>query len=266
MTLRFSPALQNFVAETGSWKRAFDNGHILIYTGAQPATPNLAATGTLLATITNASGSKTSEVAALGVITYSSSGGSVDDVTLAGLDILGGAVSYDTSLTVTAAAVALKINRNPKNTLVVATSSGAVLTLTARPGLGTLLNSATLSSGTTTMSSTITSTSFGSGTGGGTAGVSAVNGLTMDYNAAAGVMTKNASETWSGVAVADGTAGWFRYCGSVADAQSLDSSAVYPRMDGSIAVTGADMSMSSTVITTSATQTIDSFSFTVPAA
>ena len=42
MTLRFSPALQNFIATQGSWKNFFDQGSIEIYTGAQPATPDLA--------------------------------------------------------------------------------------------------------------------------------------------------------------------------------------------------------------------------------
>ena len=268
MTLRFSPALQNFVAQTGSWKDAFDGGSIEIYTGAQPATPNLAVTGTLLATITLASGAKTSEVAATGVITYTSSGGSVDTVSLLGLDILGGAVSYDTSLTVTAAAVALKINRNPKNKFVTATSSLGVLTLTALPGFGTLLNSAALATTTTTMSGAVTSTTFGSGTGGSVAGVNGANGLKMDYSAAAGLMVKDTTQTWSGVGVASGTqtAGWFRYISSVADAGALDSSSVYLRMDGSIAVSGADMNMSSTSIANGATQTITAFSFTVPAA
>lgn len=268
MTLRFSPALQNYIAEIGSWKGALDNGTIEIYTGSQPATADLAPTGTLLATITVDSAAKTDEVAATGVITYTSSGGSVDTVSLLGLDILGGSVAYDTSLTVTAAAVALKINRNPKNKFVVATSSLGVLTLTARPGFGTLLNSAALATTTTTMSGAVTSTSFGSGTGGSVAGVNAANGLRMDYNAAAGVMTKDTTQTWSGVAVGAGTqtAGWFRYKGSVADAGALDSSAVYRRMDGAIATAGAEMNMTSTAIANGVTVTLGSFSFTIPAA
>jgi hypothetical protein len=268
MTLRFSPALQNFIAEDASWKDFFDNGSIEIYTGTQPATADLAPTGTLLVTLTSSSGAKTNEVAGTGVITYTSSGGSVDTVSLLGLDILGGAVAYDTSLTVTAAAVALKINRNPKNKFVIATSSLGVLTLTALPGFGTLLNSAALATTTTTMVGTVTSTTFGSGTGGSVAGVNAANGLKMDWNAAAGVLTKDVTQTWSGVAVGAGTqtAGWFRYKGGVVDAGALDASAVFKRMDGSIATSGADMNMSSTAIANGATITLSTFSFTIPAA
>ena len=270
MTLRFSPALQNFVAAEGSWKDAIDEGSIEIRSGTQPATPDLAVTGTLLATITSSAGTKTNEVRATGVVTLSVGAVSSDTLLtlkLLGVDLLDGTVAFDTSLTVTATAAALKINRNPKNKLVVATSSGAVITLTAQPGIGALLNAAALA--TTVggnMVAAVTSTTFGSGTGGSVVGVSAVNGLKLDYNAAAGVITKDTTQTWSGTAVATGTAGWFRYKGSVVDAGALDSSAVFLRMDGSVATSGADMNMSSTSITNAALQTLSSFSFTIPAA
>lgn len=270
MTLRFSPALQNFIAAEGSWKDALDEGSIEIYSGTQPATADLAVTGTLLATITSGGGTKTNEIRATGVVTLSVGAVASDTLatlTLLGVDLLGGAVAFDTSLTVTAAAAALKINRNPKNHFVIATSSVAVITLTAKPGFGALLNSAALA--TTVggnMIAAVTSTSFGSGTGGSVAGVSAVNGLKLDYNAAAGVITKDTTQTWSGTAVASDTAGWFRYKGSVVDAGALDSSAVFIRMDGNIATSGGDMNMSSTVVTSGAVQTISTFSFTVPAA
>lgn len=270
MTKRYSPALQNFIATEGSWKDAFDEGSIEIYSGTQPATADLAVTGTLLATITSSAGTKTNEIRGTGVITLTVGAVASDTVatiTLSGEEIMGSATAFDTSLTVTATNVALKINRNPKNKLVVATSSGAVLTLTAQPGLGALLNSVALA--TTVggnMVAAVTSTSFGSGTGGGVAGVSAVNGLKMDYNAAAGMFTKDATQTWSGTAAATGTAGWFRYKGSVVDAGALDSSAVFKRMDGSIATSGGDMNMSSTSITSGALQTLSQFEFTIPAA
>ena len=267
MALRFSPGLQNFVAQQGSWKRAFDNGVIEIYTGSQPATPDLAVTGTLLVTLTDSAGAFTPETLGTGVLTLSgTTAGSVDTLTLLGVEIMGSVTAYNTSLTQTAADVCLKVNRNPKNCMVVATNSGAVITLTARPGFGTLLNSAALTITSTTMTSAVTSTSFASGTGGSVAGINPANGLQMDYNAAAGVLTKNTTQTWSGTAVATGTAGWFRYKGSVSDAGSLDSVAAYRRMDGNIATSGANLNMSSTSIVSSALQTLSTFSFTVPAA
>lgn len=268
MTLRFSPALQNFIAERGSWKDFFDNGSINIYTGAQPATSDLAATGTLLATITSASASLTSEIKATGVITLTGSLGSVDTITLLAKEIMGSSTPFNASLTQTAADICLKINRNPKNKWVVATNVAGVITLTAVPGLGALINAAALATTVTTMAAAITSTTFGSGTGGSAAGVDAANGLKMDYNAAAGVFTKDTTQTWSGTAVGAGTqtAGWFRYVSSVVDAQALDSAAAFLRMDGAIATSGAQLNMSNTSITNGATQTISTFSVTIPAA
>ena len=138
MTLRFSPAFTNFIAADGSYKDALDHGHILIYSGTQPATADLAVTGTLLATITSSAGTKTSEVRATGVLTISgTTSGTIDTCTLMGIDILGGAVTHDGSHTTTAASVALKINRSPTNKLVTATNVLGVITLTALPGYGT---------------------------------------------------------------------------------------------------------------------------------
>lgn len=272
--LRFSPAAQNFIAEGGSYKEMFDNGAIDIYTGSQPATADLAPTGTLLVTITSGAGALTNETRAVGVVTLSvgsTTGDNVTTFTLSGVEIKGKTTNWNTSLTQTAADVCTDINRCPSNKMVVATSSGAVITLTARPGFGTYLNGAALAVGVAgSMSAAITSTTFGSATGGGVQGVAAVNGLRMDYNATAGVMTKDTSQTWSGTAVGAGTqtAGWFRYRSSKADAGALDSATppVYMRMDGAIATSGSEMNMSSTSITNGALQTLSTFAFTVPAA
>ena len=89
----------------------------------------------------------------------------------------------------------------------------------------------------------------------------ATNGLTFSA-AAAGAVAK--SGVWSFNGVAGGTAGWFRFKGNATDAGA--SSAVLPRLDGSIAVSGADMNLSNITIAISAPTTIDSFTFTVPAA
>lgn len=264
MALRFSPALQNFIAARGSWKTALDNGSIQIYTGSQPATADLAASGTLLVTLTSNAGSKTNEVHSRGTLTLDSgASGSVDTLTVNSIEIMGSSTPFNTSLTQTAADIALKCNRNPKNHLFHVTSSGAVITIEALPGHGTLPNGWVVAATYTTIAGT--AANMGSG-GAATAGVNAANGLLIDYNAAAGVITKDVTQTWSGTAVQTGTAGWFRYKGSVVDADALDSSAVFLRMDGNIATSGANLNMSSTSITSGALQTLSTFSFTVPAA
>lgn len=91
---------------------------------------------------------------------------------------------------------------------------------------------------------------------------SATNGLGFDAPAS-GVISKAAAETWRGLGIADGTAGWFRLCGNAADAGG--ASTTLPRMDGSVGVSGGDMNLSSVSIVTNAPTTLDTFTFTLPA-
>ena len=89
----------------------------------------------------------------------------------------------------------------------------------------------------------------------------------MDISAA-GVINKNPSEVWSGVVTGAGTqtAGWFRFKGSLADDNTLDSTLQkWIRMDGTISTTGANMNMSNTSLVNGVTQTLNTFAFTVPA-
>jgi len=106
---------------------------------------------------------------------------------------------------------------------------------------GTLLGTVTLASG-----------AFTPGT--------ATNGLTF-ATAADGAVSK--SGVWSMVGIAAGTAGWFRLKGNAADDNLL--STAYARLDGSIAVSGADMNLSNISIAIGAPTTVDSFTWTQPA-
>lgn len=257
MTLRFSDAYRNAVQQLGSCKHILNNAEIRIFTGTQPADANAAETGTLLYKITKSSGARTAETKATGTVTLTGgSSGSVDSITVNSIEVLGTSVPFNTSLTQTAADVVAMINLNPKNLLYFASSSGAVVTLTAKPGLGTLPNTWVVSGTNTTITSSYANMA---------SGVTAVNGVTFGVSTA-GVLVKNPNETWSGVGLAAGTAGWFRVIGSVTDAGTLDSSAVQIRVDGSIATSGSEMNMSSTLVAVSAVQTVNTFSITEPAA
>jgi hypothetical protein len=79
--------------------------------------------------------------------------------------------------------------------------------------------------------------------------------------ATSGVLSK-AADTWDGVAVATGTAGYFRYCANTADAGGTSTSEL--RIQGAVATSGAELNMSSTSITSAATTTIDTFDITMP--
>lgn len=258
MALRYSTYARNFIAGVGSWKDAFMNGRMEIYSGAQPASADAAATGTLLCTITNAAGAHTAEVLSAGSVTLTGgASGSLDTLTVDSVDILGGAVAFNTSLTQTAADAAVQINRFHSTTDYVATSSGAKIIITALPGTGTSPNGLTVASTVTT----ITKTDVNMGTE--ATGVAAVNGLKYEYPTGGGV-AKLASQTWSGVNAASGTAGWYRLYGSVADAGGADTNLVYCREDGAIATSGAELNINPTAFVAGATTTISSGTLTIP--
>lgn len=258
MTIRVSTAVRNMVAGYVPWKRAFTGGELRIFTGSQPAAANDAQTGTLLVTLTQSSGARTAEVYSSGSFTLTGSGGQVDNVTIDSKSILPAAVPFNGTLAQTATDLANAINAAVTNTEYIASASGAVLTITALPGSGATPNgfvvAATVSGGTLGTTSVNNMAS----------GVTAVNGLKL-YVPSSGVLAKDPTQVWSGVAVAGGVAGWFRLTGALADAGGADSSAVQLRLDGNIATSGADMTMANTTIVNAATQTLNTFAITVPA-
>jgi hypothetical protein len=257
MALRLSKGLRNFINEGGSLKQALAGGKLLIYSGSQPADADSAVAGTLLATITLASGAHTAEVQSLGSVDLTGgAAGSVDTLTVNSIEIMGSSTPFNTSLAVTAQDVCDKINNNPKNALYQAfVSATDVINIRAKPGLGTLPNGWVVASTVTTITKTDSNMA---------GGVNSVNGLLLG-DSTDGRVVKLPSQTWSGVAGATGTAGWFRFVGAVADAGSADSSQVFHRLDGNIATSGANLNMSNTSIVSAATQTIDTFAATLPA-
>jgi hypothetical protein len=87
--------------------------------------------------------------------------------------------------------------------------------------------------------------------------------LSFKDTAASGVLSKQ-TNTWDGVAVDTGTAGYFRYCASTGDSGTTSTTLV--RIQGGVATSGSELNMSSTSITAAATTTIDTFDITMPAA
>lgn len=253
MTIRLSTGLRNNIVGPKGVGASFANGIIEIRTGSQPSTADSAATGTLLGTVTLNSGAYTAETRASATITLSGSSGSIDTVnigTTGPVNIIPlGPVSFITDLTTTAAALRDAIIRAG---ICHATSSGAVVTVIAPGGTGDAWNGLALSTTVTT----ITATSSGNMTG----GVDAVNGLSF---AAPVTGTLSKSGVWSFNGVANGTAGWFRIKASVLDDDLVSTTLV--RLDGSIAVSGADMNLSNLSIVTGSPTTIDTLSITMPA-
>lgn len=88
----------------------------------------------------------------------------------------------------------------------------------------------------------------------------ATNGINLGA-AESGIIGKDSSEVWSGVGLVRGTAGWFRFYDNTGTTRASTTAV---RLDGSIATTGAQMNMSNTTITESATTTISSVAITDP--
>lgn len=258
MTIRLSTGARLGLVGTLGFMGMFNKGYINIYSGSQPVSADAAVTGTLLLTITSSSLALTKETRATGTITITAAaGGSIDTVTVGGLNIIpDGAVAAtagDTSATATSLCNA--INRNG---IFEATVSGAVVTIKGRPGTG-----ATTAAVTATLTTVTASYANMSG------GVANANGLIL-ASPSAGVISKpsTAIQTWSGVGVAAGTAGWFRFFPSdTADSGAIVTAApYYCRMDGSVAVSGGDMGLSNLTVAIGSPNTVDSFSCTMPAA
>jgi len=262
MTLRYSTGLRNHLAAGGSFKSAFQNGRIEIYTGSQPATPETAVSGTLLVTVTNNNGAHTAEVRATGTIALNTgASGSIDTCTLDGVSLIAAAVPFNTSLAQTAADLATAINDHETYLNVKAeVLSGSTVTVTAPRGAGATFNALVLASTVTTL--TKTDVNMGSVV----AGVTPVNGLKFGTEAS-GAIAKLAAQTWEGTNAAGGTAGWYRMYGSVADTGAADSSGVHIREDGAISTSGQQLNLTgSTTLTAAAKTTLNTWSRTVPAA
>lgn len=257
MALRLSTGLRNFIMQHGSLKDALQNGKIEIYTGAQPASADAAVTGTLLATITNNSGAHTNEVLSSGSVTLTGgASGSIDTLTVNSVSIIDAAVPFNTSLAQTATDLAAMINKSESSPEYTAEAAGAVVTIKAMRGTGAGPNGFVVASTATTITKTDANMA---------GGVAAANGLKLNV-AADGYIEKDPLQTWSGAAGATGTAGWFRFVGSVTDPGTADATGTQIRLDGAISTSGSQLNMSSTSIASGATQTIGNFRLTLPAA
>jgi len=258
MATRNSMGLRNFLLAEGSEARAFSGGVIELRSGAQPTSPNDAATGTLLGTITLAGGAHTDEVQAIGTVELTGgAAGSMSSITVNSIEILGATVNFLTDLPTTADLIVAQINRYQTKTGVeyTATSDGTATPLiTIKPilGVGALANGWVVASTVATITKTDANM---------TGGVTAVNGLTFEA-VSGGVLAKNSTEAWSGVWLASGTVGHFRMKGAIADAGA--ASQVLIRKDGNVTGTGfgGDVEITNTAVAIGAPFTVTTFNIT----
>lgn len=87
------------------------------------------------------------------------------------------------------------------------------------------------------------------------------SGLTFDTNAVGGVLSKNPSEVWQGLNTASGVASFFRFVSASDTGAASDTEG---RIQGTVAVLGADLNISNTSLTVSAPQAIQFFYVALP--
>jgi hypothetical protein len=254
MAFRFSDGLRNALAKDLSYGNAMQDGVLVFYTGTQPASANAAATGTPLVKYTSASLTHTPEVLATGTVVLATGAvGSVDTITVNGVNILGAPVPFNATLAQTAADVATQINKSVSATDYKASAVGTTVTISAAKGAGATPNGFVVTGTSTTLTMT-----FGNMAG----GVSPINGLKFALTAL-GVVNKDPAQVWSGIGLTTGVAGWFRFYSSVADAGSLDAAGAFIRADGAIAASGAEINSPQTMITAGVVSYINDFPVSV---
>jgi hypothetical protein len=245
MSFKLSTGLRNYLLSMGSLRKAFENGVLKIYSGSAPASADDAATGVLLCTITKASGTVSANEKGSQKITKITIT-STDTLTTVTLDGVAYSFNPGGSMTVINLAINLVrvINETCPMCVAVASGQDGTLNVMSRVDGETFTSAATANC---TLSDN----------------VAAVDSdcLSFEDEASSGVLEKN-SDTWSGVNVATGTAGYFRL---ITSSDSGGSSATEKRVQGNISTSGSDMNLSNLNLTQGATLTIDTFTVTLPA-
>lgn len=90
----------------------------------------------------------------------------------------------------------------------------------------------------------------------------AAPGLHLSYIVSDGTLTKVADEVWMGKCVASGTAGYFRF-EPFEDDDTQNSNSM--RIQGTVGTVNSDMLVTTTSFVENSTQTIDTFTLTLPA-
>lgn len=89
------------------------------------------------------------------------------------------------------------------------------------------------------------------------------SGITFEATPSGGILEKNASETWGGTNVATGSPSFYRHV-LTADDGALSTTA--PRYQGTVAVAGADMNLTNSMLTSGAPQTLPAHAVALPRA
>jgi hypothetical protein len=256
MALKLSTGLRQFFVGEGCLRKAFEDGILNIYSGAAPADADVAATGVLLAKITKASGAVVASARStpqIGLITIASHAPGetfIINVTVDGVGPTGYTFTNTPDAGAGAADVAKKVaemlNDIPQLSAIASGSDGNIYVASRLAGVGfTIANGG----GTGTISALTSEV----------VAAVALNTLRLGLPAA-GVIAKTA-DVWSGVALQNGTAGYFRLVTNLDDALL---STTQLRIQGNVSTSGAELNLTNINFAAGATQTIDTFQLTEP--
>lgn len=257
MALKISTKMRNDLLSGKELRKTFEDAVIQIYSGAAPSTADAVYSGTLLCTISKAA-----------AVVHTA------DISIAqeALILVGSHASGETFTFIDDGTNYTYTNTPDLDAIPIATAWAKIIN-------DTNPNVDAMSSGTATIYlrakfKGVAHTWSLAGTGTSNAGTGAhaltdtianTTNDTIRFGAAVDGVISKASETWSGVAVATGTAGYFRIQNST-DVGAEDSvNKLFPRIQGTVGVSGTEMTLSNTTITSGATQTIDTATITMPA-
>lgn len=248
MALRMSTALSRFIMNEGSLGRALSGGTLRIFSGGQPAHADLAETGDLLAVITDSGLSHVNETQAYGSIeiTGGSSAGGITSLTIGGIEVLGETVTGTDDLDLAQTLAARLGVRLAQTDFFPVWDGDRTVTIVCKPNCGDRWNSAAIIATMVTLGATTTTIDGGVWHGNGLR-----IGSSFMVNTPYPYALKDGAQTWSGVGLANGDAGWFRFCGPIADHGGDDTQYQLCRLDGSIGTSGANMIVNKVAVTVS---------------
>jgi hypothetical protein len=261
MTERLSDGLRNWLLDGGSMRQAFEDCHMIIYSGPAPAEANDEVSGVPLVTITKANGAITSTLS-LGEtsqrnawqLTLNGAHAAGDSAKI-GITLNGGAKVTYTYLNTTDAGDANAVREEICKML------NNIPYLMAIPGqpADNLINVAAKVAGDVLVITDETGTNITVGVD--ETSIEARVDTIQFAVAASGAMSKS-SDVWSGEVQTSGVAGHWRIVQPLDDG-SHSHTAI--RLQGSVSTSGAELNLSSTSLVDGTTLTIDTFSISLPA-
>jgi len=258
MAIRASQGLVDKLAEGYGLRDLLRDMRFYVYDGTQPATGDLAPTGNNLFIFTLGGNTFTVPTRSNADITCAGTG-TLDTVKVGGIgeNLLNAPATITAGDLVTSAAnVAAAINAKDNANHIIAVSDGvSKVTLHQPYHMGADGNGLTLAITQTTSTCTNDATF--------TTGVTAVNGLNMDYPAVDGVLSRPSGVSWKGTVSTAGTCGWFR---AVAGGSLPGDAATRISFDGIIATSGGELDMGTLTVAAASVQTVASFTLTQPKA